>query len=381
MNKKLKKIFILVNDPLYVYQHLLPIIKKLKNKFKVYIICAYREEFHINLEDIEVINVSIRRDPSFIDFLALIKFSIIRIKFRPNICISFTAKAGLINALTSIMGGKSIHYFTGPRWVNLTGLKRFILKLIDKFIILSCLKIYCDSKSQSKMISKQLNVSCVKFFGKGSISGVNINKFNVQKKHALERLEELGLVKLLNLFIGSNNKKIKIICFIGRVNKDKGIRELLEGFSLHNKKFKDSFLLIVGPNELDKTDFMKVRSLKNCLYMDFVKDVNLIFPFAYCLILPSYREGFGSIVIEAAASKTPIIATNIPGPKDFIKHMNNGYLIKPKNHNDIRKALNFFRENPKIINKFSENAYFKCQKYFSEENVCNLFLNEIVRII
>ena len=115
--------------------------------------------------------------------------------------------------------------------------------------------------------------------------------------------------------------------------------------------------------------------------MDFLKDVNLIFPFAYCLILPSYREGFGSIVIEAAASQTPIIATNIPGPTDFITHMNNGYLIRPKNPDDIRKALNFYRENPKIINKFSENAFDKCYKYFEEDYVCNLFVNEIEKNI
>ena len=134
MHNKFKKVFILVNDPLYVYQHLLPIIEILKNKFKIYIICAYKKDFQINLKDIIVINVPILRDPSFIDFFAFIKFSIIRIKYRPKICISFTAKAGLVNALTSIMSGKSIHYFTGPRWVNLTGLRRWILKLIDRFI-------------------------------------------------------------------------------------------------------------------------------------------------------------------------------------------------------------------------------------------------------
>ena len=381
MHNKFKKVFILVNDPLYVYQHLLPIIEILKNKFKIYIICAYKKDFQINLKDIIVINVPILRDPSFIDFFAFIKFSIIRIKYRPKICISFTAKAGLVNALTSIMSGKSIHYFTGPRWVNLTGLRRWILKLIDRFIIFSCLKIYCDSKSQAKLISEQLNVDGIKFFGKGSISGVNINKFNIQNEYALKRLEELGLFKLSNLFRESNKKKLKIICFIGRVNEDKGIRELLEGFSLHNKKFKDSFLLIIGPNELNSIDFMKVKALKNCLYMDFLKDVNLIFPFAYCLVLPSYREGFGSIVIEAAASRTPIIATNIPGPKDFITHLKNGYLIRPKNPGDIRKALKFFRENPKIINKFSENAFNKCYKNFAEEYVCNLFVKELEKNI
>ena len=104
-------------------------------------------------------------------------------------------------------------------------------------------------------------------------------------------------------------------------------------------------------------------------------------PFAYCLILPSYREGFGSVIIEAAASKVPIIASDIPGPKDFIDHMKNGYLIKPKDSTDIKNALNFYRENNKLLKIFSENAYKKCAKYFSEGYVCNLFKDEILRNI
>lgn len=379
-----KKIFIIVNDPIFIYQHLTPIIEILKEKSRVYIISAYKEQFKLNFQNVKVINVPIKREPAFIDFYALIKFLIIRIKYKPNMCISFTAKAGLINSLTSLVGGKSFHYFTGQRWANLKGLKRFILKLIDKFIILSCLKIYCDSKSQAEFISKELNVPKIKILGKGSISGVNIDKFTIQRQYALKKLSKFSQLKtnnLISLLKASHKKKIKIICFIGRVNKDKGIRELIKGFKLHNNKFKDSYLLIIGPNELQKHEFRKIKDTKNCLYIDFFNDINLILPFAYCMILPSYREGFGSIIIEAAASKVPIIVTNIPGPKDFINHMNNGYLIRSQNSNDIKKALNFYRENNKILKIFSKNAYDRCCKYFSEEYVCNLFAKEILNNI
>ena len=137
-------------------------------------------------------------------------------------------------------------------------------------------------------------------------------------------------------------------------------------------------MLIIGPNELNVGEFKEIKTLNNCLHLDYLKDINLILPFVYCLVLPSYREGFGSVIIEAAASKVPIIATNIPGPTDFLKHMDNGYLIRPKNPDDIREALNFYRENPKILKKFSDNAFNKCFRYFSEEYVCNLFVKEIL---
>ncbi len=384
MKKKLKKVFILVNDPIFVYQHLLPIIDKLKYETSLYIISTYRNEFKLNFKKVKVIYVPIKREPSFFDIYVFLKFLIIRIKHNPTLCISFTPKAGFINALTSFLGGNSYHYFTGQRWANLTGLRRKSLKFIDKFIIFSCKKVYCDSESQSVFISKELSVKKIQIFGKGSISGVNINKFNITKQDALRNLIRINKPQsnnLLKFLENAKKNRYKIIFFVGRVNKDKGIRELIEGFKLHNKKFEDSYLLIIGPNELNKLDYSKLKKLRNCLHIEYFKDINLILKFAFCLILPSYREGFGSIIIEAAASKIPIIATDIPGPKDFITHMHNGYLIKPKDIQDVKKALNFFRENRDLIKEFAYNSFIKCRKYFSEDYVCNLFVNVIIKNI
>ena len=384
MQRKSKKVFILVNDPIFVYQHLLPIINKLKDQTNLYIISKNRRKFKLNFKKVKVINIPIKREPSLSDIQVFLKFLFIRIKHNPTLCISFTPKAGFINSLTSFLGGKSYHYFTGQRWANLKGIRKEFLKFIDRFIIYSCTKVYCDSKSQSEFISRELNVKETQFFGKGSISGVNLNKFNISKQYAFRNLASIKNQKshkLLNFLEIAKKNRYKIIFFVGRVNKDKGIRELIEGFKLHNKKFHDSYLLIIGPNELNKLEYSKIKKLRNCLHIEYFKDINFILQFAFCLILPSYREGFGSIVIEAAASKIPVIATNIPGPKDFITHMHNGYLIKPKDTQDVKKALNFFRENKKVIKEFTNHSFKKCRKYFSEDYICNLFVNEILKNI
>ena len=67
MKKKLKKVFILVNDPIFVYQHLLPIIDKLKYKTSLYIVSSYRKKFKLNFRKVKVINIPIKREPSFFD--------------------------------------------------------------------------------------------------------------------------------------------------------------------------------------------------------------------------------------------------------------------------------------------------------------------------
>ena len=382
VSKNQKKIFIIVNNPIFIYQHLLPIIKILKNKANLFIITPFEKKFKFNIEGIKTIHLPIKRNPSILDFISIILLLIIKIKYRPDLSISFTPKAGLINAFTSIgQRKKTYHYFTGQRWASFKKTKKYFFKLIDKFIIYCSYKVFCDSKSQSEFISKELNFTKTILIGKGSISGVNIKSFNLSKSKSLKTIKNPNFEipkKLQNILKDSERGKLKLFLFVGRINKDKGILELLNGFKSHNKKFKNSFLLFIGPNELNKKDYEQLKKSTNCLHIGFTYQVNLFLSFAYCLILPSYREGFGSVIIEAAACKVPIIASNIPGPKDFIDHMKNGYLINPKSSIEIEKALDFYYKNEDLIKKFAINSFRKCKKYFDEKNVCNLLVKELL---
>ena len=98
------------------------------------------------------------------------------------------------------------------------------------------------------------------------------------------------------------------------------------------------------------------------------------------MVLPSYREGFGSVIIEAAACKVPVICSNIIGPKDFIKHMYNGLLFQPKSISAIKNALDFACKNQHMLKSFSQISYNLCKKNYSEEDVTTKFIKEIVRI-
>lgn len=383
--KKKKKIFFIVNNPLFILQHLLPIIELLELKVSLFIITPYDKKYILNFKKAKIVYLPIKRKPSYWDIVSIISLLIIKIKYRPELSISFTPKAGLINALTSVFQRKkTYHYFTGQRWATYQGIIKFIFKLIDKYIIYSCYKVFCDSKSQAEFISKELAFKNITLIGKGSISGVNIQKFNLDRNKALKKFKQsnLNLSKnSKNILEKSIKGKAKIIFYIGRLSKDKGIIELISGFKSHNKKYKNSFLFLIGPNELNKNDFKKIRELKNCFHLGFTNQINLLLPFAFCLILPSYREGFGSVIIEAAASKVPIIATNIPGPSDFIDHMQNGYLINPKSSSEIKKGLDFYFKNENLIIDFATNAFEKCKEFYSEEYICRLFIREILEEI
>ena len=380
-NSKLKKILIIANSSLFFKQHLYGLFNKYDYNTEVYFVTKKDVDFNFNSKNLKHIPILIHRNPSLIDIFTLFSYSIIRLKIRPDISLSFTPKASLINALTSFLPGKTIHYFTGQRWTNYKGVKLFIFKLIDYFIIKILDKTYSDSFSQSKFISKELNVVRPKVIHYGSLSGVDLNKYTPKKNFLINKIISNGdnnLIKFKNLILEVNSNKDAIIFgFVGRVNLDKGIDLLIKAFQKHNKKFINNRLIILGPLEINKNHFKRlINKNENILHLDYTDEPQKFYPEFDILLLPSLREGFGSVIIEAAACKVPTICTKIPGPIDFIKHKQNGYFIKKSSVNSILKSLNFCSSNKKIINKMGENAYNLVLEKYSREIISENFINE-----
>ena len=274
--KKKKRKMIIVNSPLFIIQHLLPIINLLKKKYEIYLIYKYNEKYRIKVKNVKSIFIPLNRNPSIFDLISFIQLIFIKISIKPNISISFTPKGGLLNILTNFINKNSFHYFTGQRWVKFKGLKLKFYKLIDKFIIIFSDRVFCDSNSQAEFISSSLKTKKPFVIGKGSISGVAIKKYNLNKEDAIKRLikkEKLISKSIKHLLTGKENFKYTLFGFVGRLNIDKGIDELLRAFYLHNKKYKNSYLILIGPNELDKNIYGKISELKNCFHIQFMREI------------------------------------------------------------------------------------------------------------
>ena len=278
MNKT-KKIIIIVNSHLFVQQHLRGILSQKKFNTKIYIASNKNSNYFKKIKGINYINLLITRRPSFLDFISFISFFIIRLKVRPDITLSFTPKAGLINSLTTLLPGKTIHYFTGQRWVTFKGMKKTFYKLIDQFIIFCCTKTYSDSNSQSEFIAKSLSTKRPSVIHFGSISGVNLKLFNPSKKINIRiGKKEKMKFKVFKDFIikGKDIKDKSIFGFVGRVHEDKGIFMLLRAFEKHLKNFPDDKLIIIGPIETPLEN-LKILGLKSlfCLQKRFFHQLSL----------------------------------------------------------------------------------------------------------
>lgn len=209
-----------------------------------------------------------------------------------------------------------------------------------------------------------------KFLSRNKISyignGVDIkNKFNPQRYSQEKKIsikKELGI-----------HGEDTIISFIGRLVEEKGIIDLLKGFSkIKNKNLK---LLIIGdvaPGERDlKTvkEIEEYKTNKNIIFTGRREDVNNLLMISDIFCLPSYREGLPRSIIEAMSMKNAIIATNIRGCREQVQDGVNGFLVPLNNPEIIADKINTLIDNPNLLNKFKESSLELARDYYDEEKI------------
>ena len=303
-------------------------------------------------------HVPFRRNISlFYDLISLITLIIKFKKEGFNISYSISPKGGLLSSVSSFVVGTPvrIHTFTGQVWKTKKGLLKILLIEIDKLINYCSTALIVDSKSQKTFLLKKNIIDKKKSFvlGHGSISGVNLKKFKPSNKSRNE------LRKKYN--ISRNNV---IFLYLGRINRDKGLLELVRAFELlrSNKKI---ILWIVGNDEENLKSM--INNKKNIKFFPYTNTPEKFMQAADVFCLPSKREGFGTSIIEAGACSTTSIGSNIYGITDSIVNGKTGLLHKLNNIRDIENKMDKLANSPKlrkhmgiqarkrVMNKFDQN--------------------------
>lgn len=116
--------------------------------------------------------------------------------------------------------------------------------------------------------------------------------------------------------------------FVGRITQDKGIGLMLDAFQQLRQSYPNAVLLMVGPadheNPLPASVQDKLEHGEGVISVGMVKDIVPIYPLLDVLVLGSYREGFGNVLVEAAAMEVPVIAPIMPGCADAMQVDVNG---------------------------------------------------------
>ncbi len=235
---------------------------------------------------------------------------------------SMTPKAGLLAMTAARVTGVPIrlHTFTGQVWATRTGLSRSFLKFMDVLIARCATFTLADSASQRDLLVAERVVAAdrIDVLGHGSVSGVDPVRFRpdlVRRRHVRDRL---GIAE-----------DALVILYAGRLTKDKGVLDLAHAFAALAAERPDVQLLLLGPDEQEMRPALR-QICRDCEprvhFLDFIEEPGEVMAAADMLSLPSYREGFGSVVIEAAAVGIPAVASRISGVVDAVEDGRTGLL-------------------------------------------------------
>lgn len=183
---------------------------------------------------------------------------------------------------------------------------------------------------------------------------------------------KLGRIK----YNGKNKaQKVIRIGFLGRLVKSKGVQYLIRALGVLTMRMGMDCRLVIGG------DGKYAKVLKKHIFwhnltdrvelLGLIHDKDEFFSNLDVFCLPSVQEAFGIVLLEAMVRKVPVIASNIDGIADIIKHEVNGLLFKVGDHYGIAHAIGYIIHNPEARNKFVTNAYNDCLQKFCMTRLIN----------
>jgi glycosyltransferase involved in cell wall biosynthesis len=252
-------------------------------------------------------------------------------------------------------------------WATKQSRWRLVLYAFDKFVTTLNTLCLTDSPSQSQFLYEHgitKHGQALPVLGNGSLSGVDLTRFDIStmEKAATALREELGITEQQFVF-----------AFIARKTRDKGALDVLNAFAQVAKDYPRSLLLFVGPDET-KGQLAQLMTetpelFQQVLSIGQVDNHELYLSITDVLCLPSYREGFGTVVIDAAALNVPTIGSNIVGLVDSIADKETGILFPAGDIEQLTAAIQSFLANPSQVKTMGLAARQRVERYFSADKL------------
>ncbi|MBZ4656147.1 MAG: glycosyl transferase group 1 [Thermoanaerobacter sp.] len=366
----MKKILILANNSIGLYNFRFELIKELLNQdYEVYFSLpesAEDEKVKLMIEaGAKHIQTYInRRGINPIEDLKLIKeYKKIIKEVNPDVILTYTIKP-------NIYGTYAASRYKKPVIMNITGIGTAFTNSKLKHIV-SVLYKYACKKAHIVFFQNENNYSLFIFNklvepNKTKIipgSGVNIDKFKPLDKE--------------------NQDRIIRFLFIGRIMKEKGIEEYLKVADSLTSKYSSIEFQILGPFEEEKyKDIILNNKNSRIKYLGISNDVRNEIKEVDCIVNPTfYPEGMSNVLLEGAAMGKPLIASNIPGCKEIIDDGVNGYLFEPRNVKQLTEKIEkFLALDYEVKKQMGQAGRKKVEKEFDRKIVVDAYLKEVERI-
>ncbi len=302
--------------------------------------------------------------------------------YRATIVHGHTSKIGAVSMLAAFIAWTPLRIYTnhGLARVGTTGIAGYMLEAVERITCMLAHQVLTVSKSNQKTFNelKLCAPEKVKTLANGSITGLNTQHFDPEKwRFAVPLLrDKLGIPQ-----------KAKVMGYVGRIVRYKGIAELAQSFKQLASEYPDLHLLIVGAEDnKDPVDPEVIKFLKNhervhftgYIQMDvkappslygFLNEMPPYYLTMDILTLPSYWEGFGYSLLEASAMELPCVATAISGIQDAVVGGETGIMVSPYDVTGLTDAFCRLLADDQLSRRLGQAGRRRVMEQFSKEPI------------
>ena len=327
-------------------------------------------------EGVRVLRLHMHRGISFDGLRAIRELFAIFKREKFDIVQYSTPNASLYASIAAKLAGIPVRLYCqwGIVYVGFRGLKRKIFKAIEKTVCRLSTWVEPDSFgnlrfSHAEGLYPEKKGSVI---WNGSASGVNLDKFDISRRDVwrTDIRERYGIPE-----------RARVFGFIGRITGNKGINELFAAFRQMIKEMPDAYLMLVGDmektNSVDAALYEWADSEEHVLFCGRTNVVEQYLSAMDVFILPSYREGFGSVVVEAESMGVPVI----PGPTDAMREGETGLIVKKADVDTLADAMRRLGNDAALRKSYAANARLFIENNFDQSELMRFITEDRKRLM
>jgi glycosyltransferase involved in cell wall biosynthesis len=330
-------------------------------------------------ENVNVQFIDMERDPSPLkDLKSLYSFIRLFIKEKPEIVHGGTPKAALLSMIAAWITHRPIRIYMchGLRFEAFSGFKRKFLVFMEKLTCRCATDVICVSFGTREGLIK---ANCctegkAKVIGYGSPCGIDLSHYdNIPNFQKDTFRQSIGIKSTDFVFL-----------FIGRIVRDKGVNELISSFIALSSKYDNIHLVVLGcygvTNKVEDNSKNEIENNPRIHYMCQQNDIRPFMMASDVFVLPSYREGLSTVLVESGAMSLPAITCNVTGCNEIIEDGVNGLLIEPRNTDSLYNAMEKVYSNPQMLKDMGTNARKLVSERYEQSVVWNNYLQEYLKL-
>jgi glycosyltransferase involved in cell wall biosynthesis len=329
------------------------------------------------LEGVQIVPIQIAREVSPLrDLISLWQLWRLMRRLRPSITNVGTPKAGLLAGLAAFLAAIPCRFYTlrGLRLETAAGIQRLPLLFAERVACSCAHQVICVSESlRTKAVSLGLvSPQRILVLGSGSSNGIDVSRFDLdqtEQRNVCELRSKLGIPPAA-----------PVVGFVGRFTRDKGIAELFQAFLLLRERLPELRLLLVGDVEEGDpppSDVLKrMKTDPSIVCTGFIADPAHYYHLMDVLALPTYREGFPNVVLEASASGKPAVVTRVTGAVNSVIDGVTGFIVPVGEVIALADALERLLARPALAREMGENARKRVATEFKPERIWSGLLAE-----